>query len=60
MFLLSAITFLSFLFGFACPPLWVITFFAVRQIIRIGRARHLEMHRAAQLERHKVYMSWSK
>lgn len=60
MFLLTATLILSFVCGFAFPPFWVLTFLCGRQIIRIGRARHLEQHRAAELARMKLYLQVAK
>lgn len=60
MFLLFSITALSFLFGFAFPPLWIVTLLALRGIVRLGRSIHAERYEADQLARTKAYLAWTK
>ena len=60
MFFLVSSAFLSFLFGFAFPPLWILTFLSVRGIVRLGREVHFVKHLATENARTKMYLEWSK
>lgn len=59
MFLIVPILFLSFLIGFVCPPVWIVTLLALRQMVRHGRAIIVAQNEAQDMARIKLYRSFS-